>query len=240
MSADKLPLPLRALNHISRVCSDVNATAAFYRDLLDFVDIRRPRFDFEGAWLFSKASGIAIHLIKGTPLPRPSKINPKAEHLSFLCESLSTVEEMLICKQIEYVKQSIIEEDGIKITQLFLHDPDQNMIEICNCDELPMILLESGVQLQTPSPVSSLQAPPALLAMQSSGDHAASFDNLSDEEASSTSSCRSSSDSLYPPQISPMTLSEDGTEPAMRAAAKGLDSRLSFDSHLLLSNMSLH
>jgi hypothetical protein len=43
-------LPLRALNHISRVCSDVNATAAFYRDLLDFVDIRRPRFDFEGAW----------------------------------------------------------------------------------------------------------------------------------------------------------------------------------------------
>ncbi len=193
---------------------------------------------------------------------------------------------MLNSKQIEYVKQCIIEEDGIQITQviwaahactcvhalrregpgrpcalpsrrrgadqtatptpscpqLFLHDPDQNMIEICNCDELPMILLESGVQLSAPSPVGSLEAPPALLLeMHSSGDHAASFDNLSDEESppSCSSSCRSSSDSLYPPHGSPLALSEEDMAGPASLTAKGLDSRLSFDSHLLLSSMSL-
>lgn len=44
-------LPLRSLNHLSRVARDVRVSADFYRDVLGFFEIKRPSaFDFEGAW----------------------------------------------------------------------------------------------------------------------------------------------------------------------------------------------
>jgi len=47
----KTPLPLRQINHISRVCSSLTKSLEFYRDVLGFVEIKRPdSFDFDGAW----------------------------------------------------------------------------------------------------------------------------------------------------------------------------------------------
>lgn len=42
--------------------------------------------------------------------------------------------------EIEYVK-SRVEENGIYVDQLFFHDPDGMMIEICNCDNIPVVPL---------------------------------------------------------------------------------------------------
>ena len=33
---------------------------------------------------------------------------------------------------------------GAHCLQIFFHDPDHNMIEICNCDMLPIVLLEDA------------------------------------------------------------------------------------------------
>lgn len=41
---------------------------------------------------------------------------------------------------IKYVRQRV-EENGIFVDQIFFHDPDGFMIEICNCDNLPVIPL---------------------------------------------------------------------------------------------------
>lgn len=129
-------LPLRGLNHISRVCKNVQASIVFYRDILGFVEIRRPScFDFEGSWLY--AYGVGIHLIQGQPDPRSEEINTKADHLSFQSDSLTDVEERLNKLGIKW-KQATVVEGGIKISQLFFHDPDNNMVEICNCDCLPI------------------------------------------------------------------------------------------------------
>ena len=43
-------LGLNALNHISRLTGDVEASRAFFTKVLGFVEIRRPSFDFEGSW----------------------------------------------------------------------------------------------------------------------------------------------------------------------------------------------
>ncbi|CAB4318962.1 unnamed protein product [Prunus armeniaca] len=51
-----------------------------------------------------------------------------------------TVEKNLKEMEIEYVKRRV-EEGGIYVDQLFFHDPDATMIEICNCDNLPVIPL---------------------------------------------------------------------------------------------------
>lgn len=54
---------------------------------------------------------------------------------------MATVETVLREMKIEYVKARVEEEGGIYVDQLFFHDPDGSMIEICNCDVLPVVPL---------------------------------------------------------------------------------------------------
>ena len=118
--------------------------------------------------------GIGIHLLQSEEpesLPKKSEINPKDNHISFQvisfrffflsenmiwicndygcdddeqCESMGAVEKMLKEMGIDYVR-AVVEEGGIHVDQLFFHDPDGFMIEICNCDNLPVIPLSGEV-----------------------------------------------------------------------------------------------
>ncbi|XP_057547710.1 glyoxylase I 4-like [Amaranthus tricolor] len=136
------PLHLKSLNHISLLCRSVEESISFYQDVLGFLPIRRPgSFDFDGAWLFGY--GIGIHLLQAADpeqLPKKTEINPKDNHISFQCESMGAVEKMLKEMGIKHVRARV-EEGGIYVDQLFFHDPDGFMIEICNCDNLPVIPL---------------------------------------------------------------------------------------------------
>lgn len=53
------------------------------------------------------------------------------------------VEKRLKEMEIPHVKCRV-EESGIYVDQLFFHDPDGFMIEICNCDNIPVIPLVIG------------------------------------------------------------------------------------------------
>lgn len=136
------PLHLKSLNHISLVCRSVEESINFYQNVLGFVPVRRPgSFKFNGAWLYSY--GIGIHLLQAEdPVNMPTKdeIDPKDNHISFQCESMGAVEKKLKEMGIKYVRQRV-EENGIFVDQIFFHDPDGFMIEICNCDNLPVIPL---------------------------------------------------------------------------------------------------
>ncbi|GFZ07967.1 lactoylglutathione lyase [Actinidia rufa] len=151
------PLHLTSLNHISLVCKSVEESIDFYKNVLGFIPVRRPgSFNFDGAWLFSY--GIGIHLLRSeNPEDEPNKrqINPKDNHISFQCESMAAVEKKLKEMGIDHVRQRV-EEGGIYVDQLFFHDPDGFMIEICDCDNLPVIPLNgemvrscSRINLQT-------------------------------------------------------------------------------------------
>lgn len=136
------PLHLKSLNHISLVCRSLEESIDFYQNILGFVPVRRPgSFDFNGAWLFSY--GIGIHLLQSEDtenMPKKREINPKDNHISFQCESMGAVEKKLKEMGIDYMRQRV-EEGGIYVDQLFFHDPDGFMVEICNCDNLPVIPL---------------------------------------------------------------------------------------------------
>ncbi|KAF4372375.1 hypothetical protein CsatB_012918 [Cannabis sativa] len=136
------PLLLKSLNHISLVCRSLEESIDFYQNILGFVPIRRPgSFDFDGAWLFGH--GIGIHLLQSEnpeSMTKKSEINPKDNHISFQCESMGAVEKKLTEMGIKYVRAKV-EEGGIYVFQLFFHDPDGFMIEICDCDNLPVIPL---------------------------------------------------------------------------------------------------
>eukprot|EP00270_Netrium_digitus_P007259 TRINITY_DN2116_c0_g1_i3.p1 TRINITY_DN2116_c0_g1~~TRINITY_DN2116_c0_g1_i3.p1 ORF type:complete len:174 (-),score=34.22 TRINITY_DN2116_c0_g1_i3:266-787(-) len=144
-------LPLCSLNHISLNCKDVQESLEFYKNVLGFVEIKRPgSLQFDGAWLFNY--GLGIHLIKSESTNFCPKnmdvINPKADHISFQCTDISLVEDALLQSGLKFVRQTV--EEGVqRVKQLFIHDPDGHMIEICNCDILPII------PLSKPSPAPS-------------------------------------------------------------------------------------
>lgn len=68
---------------------------------------------------------------------------------------MGIVEKKLKEMEIKYVRQRV-EEGGIEVDQLFFHDPDGFMIEICNCDNLPVIPL-AGEMIRSCSRVNLQQ-----------------------------------------------------------------------------------
>ncbi|KAK4401989.1 hypothetical protein Sango_0939600 [Sesamum angolense] len=135
-------VPFLALNHVSFVCKSVTKSVQFYEQVLGFVLIKRPSsFDFEGAWLFNH--GIGIHLLQADNVGgKKGKINPKDNHISFQCSNMDLIISQLEEMRIEYVK-AVVREGGIIVDQIFFHDPDGYMIEICNCQNLPVLPLSS-------------------------------------------------------------------------------------------------
>ena len=77
--------------------------------------------------------GVGIHLLEGVPTARSPTISPMADHLSFHALDLDAVVEVLNELKVDFVKQAVVD-NGVTVEQLFLHDPDHNMIEICNCE----------------------------------------------------------------------------------------------------------
>ncbi|KAI3752681.1 hypothetical protein L2E82_24716 [Cichorium intybus] len=135
-------LPLLSLNHVSFICKSLRRSVKFYEEVLGFVLIRRPSsFKFEGAWLFNH--GIGIHLLKVDTTPKKKGvINPKDNHISFQCSDMDLVIKKLEALGIKYVT-AVVKEGGIEVNQLFFHDPDGYMIEICNCHVLPVLPISS-------------------------------------------------------------------------------------------------
>ncbi|MBA0753485.1 hypothetical protein Gogos_021976 [Gossypium gossypioides] len=158
-------LPLLSLNHVSFVSKSVSKSVRFYEQVLGFVLIKRPSsFNFEGAWLFNY--GIGIHLLESESVPtKKEKINPKDNHISFQCSDMKQVIRKLEAMKIEYVT-AVVEEGGIQVDQLFFHDPDGYMIEICNCQNLPVLPLTS-CPLKLPSSSSSNTAVPSIYVFDS-------------------------------------------------------------------------
>jgi hypothetical protein len=58
------------------------------------------------------------------------------------CEDIVQVENDLKERNIKCTRR-VVEEGGIMVEQLFFHDPDGFMIEVCNCDKLPVEPLTS-------------------------------------------------------------------------------------------------
>ncbi|KAJ6427737.1 hypothetical protein OIU84_023189 [Salix udensis] len=161
-------MPL-SLNHLSFLCKSVAESVKFYYDVLGFVLIKRPSsFKFEGAWLFNY--GISIHLLESDRAPtKKSKINPKDNHISFQCPDMNLVIKKLEEKGIEYVT-AVVEEGGVTVDQLFFHDPDGYMVEICNCQNLPVLPL-SACPIKLPTTNGKLASSPSVYGKLMAGKH---------------------------------------------------------------------
>lgn len=67
------------------------------------------------------------------------------------CTDVGMVKRRLEEMGMRYVT-AVVEEAGTKVDQVFFHDPDSYMIEICNCDKIPILPLSScPFKTRTPS-----------------------------------------------------------------------------------------
>ncbi|CAN0917254.1 Glyoxylase I 4 [Linum grandiflorum] len=148
------PPPMMALNHVSRLCRDVQKSIDFYTKVLGMVLIERPgAFKFDGAWLFNY--GVGIHLVQAKDddrLPDQHRdLDPMDNHISFQCEDMEEMERRLKEFDVKYMKRTLEEENnGTKIDQMFFDDPDGFMIEICNCENLKLVPAGSLGKIRIP------------------------------------------------------------------------------------------
>lgn len=120
------PLAIQRVHHISRVTNQPEASKVFYRDVLGFRELRRPNFDFRGAWLFNY--GVQIHIIENTDKAAqlPTGIDTRDNHLALEVEDIEVAKANLESRGIDYREQ--VNAGGIH--QVFFRDPDGHLIEI--------------------------------------------------------------------------------------------------------------
>jgi catechol 2,3-dioxygenase-like lactoylglutathione lyase family enzyme len=117
---------LNGLHHVARVTKHLEASRAFYREVLGFAEIPRPNFSFGGAWLFNY--GLQIHLIVDEQARNAEgPIQTRGNHLAFETPDIEAFETGLKERGIEY---RVNYQAGTGVKQLFFRDPDGHHVEI--------------------------------------------------------------------------------------------------------------
>jgi glyoxylase I family protein len=110
---------IRRLDHTSLRITDLARSREFYEALLGLETAARPELGFPGVWY--DVAGSQIHLIQHGGMSEG--IDPTAPHLALQVESLADVKRTLAERGIEFL--------AFGDTQLWIRDPDGNVVELC-------------------------------------------------------------------------------------------------------------
>lgn len=111
-------------DHIALHAYDVEKSIFFYHRFLGFPLLKRPDFDFEGAW-FDLGKGTQLHLIKQTT-DKSILSGSRLMHFAFSVENITEMEQKCIDEKIEFMPPKI-RPDGKR--QIFVKDPNGWYIE---------------------------------------------------------------------------------------------------------------
>ena len=127
------PLQVRSFDHITLIVSDLNATRAFYVDVLGMTESPRPDFDFPGAWF--EVGNIQIHATVASDLAglagwgdRRVKSISRGHHFAFEVPDVNAACEEAKRRGITIGDGPKTRPDGAR--QLYIYDPDQHLVEL--------------------------------------------------------------------------------------------------------------
>ncbi len=117
-------MAVSGMNHFTILTDNVEATTAFYGELLGLTAGARPPFDFPGAWLYAEGQPI-LHVIGGRPQDelRPGVI----DHMAFTAAGLGPMLAKLDARGIQYDCRRL-PRDGT--WQVFFFDPNGARVEL--------------------------------------------------------------------------------------------------------------
>ena len=121
-------LAVSRFNHAALNASDLDASIAFYTQVLGFYEVRRPSFNFAGSWLYSEGLGMMLHLTCDDRfVPIATRDNTRRSHLAFRVEDIEGTLELLAAHQVPVIERRL---PDYGYRQLFIHDPAGNLIEL--------------------------------------------------------------------------------------------------------------
>ena len=118
-------MQVKQLNHVALHVVDVEASVAFYRDVIGLPSMDRPAFDFPGAW-FRLGVDQELHMIGDRNEPVHS--SHRGTHVAFVVDDLDQWEKRLDAMKATRLPRRI-RPDGAH--QTFVQDPDGHWIELC-------------------------------------------------------------------------------------------------------------
>ena len=121
-------IPVGRMDHVALPTSDAARGERFYCDVLGFRTVPRPSFSFDGRWLVHKAVGVMLHLIHNDDLAENRKaINSLRGHVAIRCSDIDAAKVALSARGVEFVEKRL---PDYGYRQLFIHDPDGNLLEL--------------------------------------------------------------------------------------------------------------
>jgi catechol 2,3-dioxygenase-like lactoylglutathione lyase family enzyme len=135
-------MKIEAIHHVSLGVSDLERSRRFYRGILGLEEIARPPFDFPGAW-FSAGASQQIHLIvhPHSTFRAGKGLDTRDGHMALRVASYR--------RTVDYLRSKGYREDGSEdefktmilqphatagFPQIYILDPDRNVIEINSAD----------------------------------------------------------------------------------------------------------
>ncbi len=121
-------LDITALHHVSLNVIDLERARRFYTEVLGLEEIARPAFDFAGAWF--RIGDRQLHLIVHPPtrtLRGTTEISSREGHFALAVSSYEAA-----CRRLESagVRFDARPPGATPWAQIFLSDPDGNLIEL--------------------------------------------------------------------------------------------------------------
>ncbi len=122
-------MAINALDHYNIKTADLDASVAFYTEILGLADGPRPSFDAPGAWLYCGDRPV-VHLTTGGT--GKDSGTGAIDHVAFRAGGLDDTRARLNERGIAFRERDV---PGRPLHQLFLTDPDGVTIEINFRDE---------------------------------------------------------------------------------------------------------
>ncbi len=124
-----MSIQFTSISHVSIIISNLEKSEKFYSDFLGLKPIRRPNFEFPGIW-YSLGGKAELHLILCEPMTHRWKA-PKSLDLIYPHLALAVKDTEQALKKLKKSKYRFFkfESSPTQSRQLFVLDPDRNMIE---------------------------------------------------------------------------------------------------------------
>ena len=130
-------MSLLILHHVSIIASDLERSLGFYRDLLGLEQVERPPIPVPGAWLACGDRQIHIIVYPGGTFRKNARIEIADTHFAFRTSDFDSVLARLAANgfredaaQDDPKHLLVVRNSVTGFQQLYLLDPDQNIVEI--------------------------------------------------------------------------------------------------------------
>ena len=115
---------IAGMNHFTVLSGNLDATKAFYIDILGLKEGYRPPLGFPGVWLYVGDQAV-LHVIAGRKLP--SEPGGVLDHMAFSASDLSTTVKKL---ESSGIKHDLRQQADSGTWQLFCFDPSGAKVEL--------------------------------------------------------------------------------------------------------------